>query len=134
VIAGAIALAATLAVVGFVFGVFDKDPARGVKVRFHRFDKSEDGTDLATLLLTNGADRWLLVREISNPSGLIFYKFISSSSTGEVVWTPSGLPRELQLGVDRNLESAYRVQLPDDGRTGRLSYFAKCCRRNSLVG
>jgi hypothetical protein len=125
VLAGAVGVALILALLGLVFGVFEGDSKGAVKVSIVRFEKSNDGkATLAVLLLTNGTDRWLQVHEINNPSGLIFYKFISSSPTGEVVWTPPG-PRGGQFVLEEHYAFHFKVSLPEDGRAGRISMFCE---------
>src|SRR5213594_516106 len=113
VLAGAVGLALILAVLGLVFGVFEGDSKGAVKVSIVRFEKSKDGkATLAVLLLTNGTDRPLMVHEVSNPSELIFYKFISSSPTGEVTWPMPG-ERGLQFVMDEFTELTFKVRLPE---------------------
>jgi len=125
ILAGAVGLALILAVLGLVFGVFERDSKGAVKVSFVRFEKSEDGkATLAVLRLTNGTARPLWVHQVDYPPEVIFYKFASLSPTGEVTWTMPGV-RGMQFVLYEFTEVTHKVRLPEDGRAGRASVFCE---------
>jgi hypothetical protein len=106
-----------------VFGVFDS--ASPVKVTFVRFEKSSDGTStMAVLLLTNQAKQTSQILHLDDEA--VACRFVSRSATDEVIWMPRltngvGPTRFLLYAIPPRSELKGRVQLPEDGRTGRVS-------------
>ena len=136
VIMGTLLFGAALAVLGFVFGMFDREVP--VKAAFIGFTNSLDGRlNIAVVELKSVSPRVVYAIEISPSGGPRFEegvlwvkaRFRSNSPTGDVVWE-SGYWKTNQVGtlsatlaapVDAELPAL--VELPTDGRTGSVEVF-----------
>jgi hypothetical protein len=129
----ALVLVAVLAVLGFVFGVFDAEEP--VKVTFIGFTNSAEGKfNLAKIELKSASrqiaywpaiDPGLGVPVFDLDAPWIIARFRSRSATGEVIWE-SGFWRPnptATFAPPADAELPAYIELPTDGRTGRVEVF-----------
>lgn len=121
VIAGAIGVLAIVAVMGLGLGVFDLNPAKGLKLDFVRFDKAQgDQSTVAVVRLinTSGTD-FVFLQQTNNHE--IWVVFSGKDQKLQQSWTVPYTPGGFTItNLSPHSEVTREAQLPTDGRVGRL--------------
>jgi len=127
IVLGAVALLVVLAVSGFVFGVFDREPVVHVRAKLLGFGKSADGTSTVALIVLTSLSTDIQYRSLIDSNGFM-PDWLPQGSHFQS-YSPSGLPHwdpyRFKTGFGLVFRPAPPVltnefELPADGRRGRI--------------